>query len=189
MAEQRTERHLYAAGIYHGIKTEKGKTMFNKKKIAELTARIALLENKNKELTARAEVLAFKEEAKGAKYIVAKRGKNFGFIAFDNTYNISYLSENGDKVITKEYCFDNDITVHVNDKYVELWRDGKISCALFVCGEKLLEIDIDIYKKAFADRINGITNDFITIKASAEKALAPIENLTAAVKKGTKTAK
>lgn len=156
--------------------------MFNKKKIAELTARITLLENKNKELTARAEVLAFKEEAKGAKYIVAKRGKNFGFVAFDNTYNISYLSENGDKVITKEYCFDNDITVHVNDKYVELWRNGEISCALFVCGEKLLEIDIDIYKKAFADRINGITKDFITIKASAEKATAAIKQVTEAIK-------
>ena len=163
--------------------------MFNKKKIVALEARIALLDNKNKELTARAEVLEFKEKAKGEKFIVAKSEKPFRWLAWDNTYKISYLSENGDKVITAEFCFDAAVTVHVNDKYVELWRDGKISCALFVHGEKLVEIDIDVYTRAFADRINELMKGFVTLTASTEKATASIEQLNAAVEKSTKSAK
>lgn len=166
--------------------------MFNKKEIEALTARVEVLENKNKELKARAEVLEFKEEAKGAKYIVAKSEKPLRWLAWDNTYKISYLSENGDKVITAEFCFDAAVTVHVNDKYVELWRDGKISCALFVHGEKLVEIDIDVYTRAFADRINELMKGFVTLTASTEKATASIEQLTNAVnavKKSTKSAK
>ena len=167
--------------------------MFNRKKIERLEARVALLE-------ARADVQEFKEKAKGATYIVSDNGyfgynntlslilhKCVSFHGWHYTYEISYLSKRGDKVITKAFEETEHYRTRQNDKYLEFWQGSDLECVMYLEDDDLVRMDIDVYKKAFADRINAITH-FVQVKAGAEQATVAIEKMTAAVKESTKPA-
>ena len=167
--------------------------MFNKKKIELLEARVALLE-------ARAEAMEFKEKAKGATYIVSDTGyygdnntlslilhKNVSFHGWHYTYKISYLSKRGDKVITKEFEETEYYRARQNDKYLEFWQGSEINCVMYLEDDDLVKMNIDVYKKAFADRIKAIKH-VAEVKAGAEQATAAFEQMTSAVEQFKNTA-
>ena len=58
---------------------------------------------------------------------------------------------------------------------------------MFVEDDKLVKVDIDIYKKAFADRIKAIKH-VIEVKAGAEQSTAAIEQMTSAAEQIKNTA-
>ena len=160
--------------------------MFNKKKIKALEERVASLEYDNCILKKLTDVMRFKEEAQGAKYIVEKQIKSKGWRIWEDICKISYLSSCGDKVITKE-LYDYGYNVKQNDKYLEFWINSEIVRAMYVEDNKLERMDIDVYKKAFADRINAITQA-MQVKAGAEQATAAFEQMTSAVEQRKNTA-
>ena len=148
--------------------------MNKKKKIVELENRVEVLEKQKESLETRVEVLDFKEEAKGAKFVIKQKhisGGCFPFTLSHDETRISYLSESGNKVITETFT-DCKETVTQHDKYLEFWRDGKITSAMRVYHDKLVEMDVDVYTKAFPDWIAEQSKAYININASEALAKA-----------------
>lgn len=159
--------------------------MNKKKRIIKLENRIEVLEKQKESLETRVEVLDFKEEAKGAKFVikrVPRRDPRYGWLINDNDYKISYLSEIGNKVITETFINCKE-TVTQHDKYLEFWRDGKITAAMRVLRDKLVEMDVDVYKKAFADWIAGQCKAYINISANVPKATDAFDALAHSIKR------
>jgi hypothetical protein len=131
--------------------------MNKRKRIIALENRIEVLEQENKKLETRVEVVDFKERAKDAKYVIEKIRENSriypSFVVPPTKILIKYLSEIGDKVITAIFPDCREIIVQ-NGKYLEFWRNGKITSAMRVFHDKLVEMDVDVYKKAFPERAN-----------------------------------
>lgn len=143
--------------------------MNKKKKIVELENRVEVLEKQKESLETRIAVVDFKEEAKGAKFVIKCKHISgctiYPFSLPHDEARISYLSERGDKVITKTFT-DLKETVTQHDKYLEFWRDGKITSAMRVLRDELVEMDIDVYTKAFADWIAEQSKAYININAN-----------------------
>ena len=156
--------------------------MNKKKKIVELENRVEVLEKQKESLETRVAVLDFKEEAKGAKFVIKQKHVPPTFSPFALSHDdtcISYLSESGNKVIT-EIFRDLKETVTQHDKYLEFWRDGKIISAMRVLRDKLVEMDVDVYKKAFADWIAEQGKAYININANVKAASDAIAGMARA---------
>ena len=130
--------------------------MNKRKRIIELENRVEDLEQANKELETRVEVVEFKERAKDAKFIVEAISRSYPTLFkpfYEPAYTrISYLSEKGDKVIRENIPTED--TVKQNGKYLEFWNKGVLTSAMRVLHDKLVEMDVDVYKKAFPERAN-----------------------------------
>lgn len=159
--------------------------MNKKKRIIKLENRIEVLEKQKESLETRVEVLDFKEEAKGAKFVIKKKhvpSTHSPFALSHEETRISWLSERGDKVITKTFRNLAE-TVTQHDKYLEFWQGGEITSALRVLRDELVEMDLDVYKKAFADWIAGQRKAYINISANVSKATDTFDALAYSIKR------
>lgn len=151
--------------------------MNKRKRIIALENRVDVLEQAKKNLETHIEVLDFKEKAKGEKFVIKQVNVGGLFSPFQRSCTrVSYLSESGNSVKTEDFenCHD---TVTQNEKYLEFWHDKKIVRAMRVYNDRLVEMDVDVYSKAYADRIAEKRKPLIDINActsAASDALAKV---------------
>lgn len=168
--------------------------MFNKKlkeRVRLLELEMEALDNKNRDLTKKVAVLEFKEKAKGNKYVIDKYVKHhmFGIVPIHD-YSISYLYN--DKVHTlKTDCEATEMKI--NGDYVEAYKNDKLVKVYQGCDDeaKIEEVDIELYKKAYPDKIKvenknplaKLVVDTTELTNVAQSTTDAIKNLTKELKK------
>ena len=143
--------------------------MFYRKKIEDLENRLAVLE--------------FRQEANGRKFIITE-SPSYIFPFPQKSYTIKFLSENGAKVITIQESFPVYWIITQNDKYLEFWSDKStykrcVIRAMRVFEDKLVNMDVDVYNKAFyPKKENPYSIPKFNIEAETKKASDALDALT-----------
>lgn len=100
-----------------------------------------------KALKARVEVLEFKEAAKGKRFIFGRCYCN-AFREF--VQEIKWLSEDGKRVVTRQFSLRSSYEIKFNGNYVEVYHPflGLVD-AYRVKNDVLVGMDIEVYCEAF----------------------------------------
>lgn len=137
---------------------------------------------KIEDLENRLEVLEFKREANGRTFIVTE-SPNYMFPFPRKSYTIKFLSEDGTKVITVLNTFPVPWVITQNGKYLEFWSDNttvkrRVIKAMRVVDDKLVDMDADVYNKAFYPEKKNPFRPIVDIGADTKKATDALDALT-----------
>lgn len=139
-----------------------------------------------KELENRLEVLEFEKEANGCTFIVVD-SPSYIFPFPEKFRMIKFLSEDKSKVITIGKTLPVSSIITQNGKYLEIWSDQStykraVVKAMRVVGDKLVDMDVDVYNKAFYPPKKNPFKPIVDTGDYAKKATDALDALTYIVK-------
>ena len=145
------------------------------------------MRKKIRDLENRLAVLEFEKEANGCTFIV-EDSSLYIFPFPEKSRTIKFLSEDKSKVITIYQTFPSCAIITQNGKYLEIWSNKStlkksVVKAMRVSGDTLVDMDVDVYNKAFyPEKRNHYAKPIIDIAAETKRATDALDALTYIVK-------
>lgn len=139
------------------------------------------IKTKIQDLENRLAVIEFEKEAKGCTFIVTE-SPYYRFPFPKKSYNIYFLSKGKTREIMVQMTIPVEWSITQNGKYLEFWSSNtaikRIVKAMRVVGDQLVDMDVDVYNKAFYPKKENPFKRIVEVGDVSNKAKDALDALT-----------